>query len=135
MVATNPSADVSADELKENIHTYLVGKAYIAVMKHHLANGTKSGRRLKDVFDEAYHEASALAHCEASEILSPKEKVHTFVLGKAYIAVLKHQLAHGAASGRPLKDVFDEAYREAAALAKCEASETLATAQAKSPSS
>jgi hypothetical protein len=132
----NPSTADSADELKEKIETYLRGKAYIAVLKHHLGTGKTSARRLKEVFDEAYHEAATLLpHDDTSEPPPPKEKIQTYVIGKAYIAVLKHQLANGTTSGSRLKDVFDQAYREAAALARCEPPEPFDVARAKPPSS
>ncbi len=105
--------------LKEQMDTYLLGKAYIAVLKHQLVQGAASDRRLKDVFDDAYQEAAQMARCGQPELEPPSDRVHTYVVGKAYIAVLKHQLAKGATSSRPLKDVFDEAYREALALVRC----------------
>lgn len=53
-----------------------------------------------------------------------RERVQACVLGKAYIAVLKHQLT-GKGSKRTFREVFDQAYREASALAKCEPLESL----------
>jgi hypothetical protein len=131
MVATgnpatgDPTVKERGSDLAEQVDTYLLGKAYIAVLKHQLAKGETSNRRLKDVFDEAYRQATILAQCGPSDTAPPTEEVHTYVVGKAYIAVLKHQLANGTASDRRLKSVFDEAYREALALAKCETSGVL----------
>ena len=133
MVATgnpatdNPATKEGVGDLTEQVDTYLLGKAYIAVLKHQLAKGETSNRRLKDVFDEAYRQAIALARCGPSYPAPPTEEVHTYVVGKAYIAVLKHQLANGRTSDRRLQSVFDEAYRDALALAKCETSEVLGT--------
>ncbi len=63
-----------------------------------------------------------------------REQIHACVLGKAYIAVLKHQLA-GAPAGKSLREVFDGAYREGIALAKVEPLESLGFARPKRPPS
>ena len=121
MISTgNPSDADGGDDLHTKMHTYLAGKAYIAVLKHQLVHGMTSDRRLTDVYDEAYREAAALACRELPGSRPSTDKVHTYIVAKAYIAVLKHQLANPMDSGRPLRDVFDEAYREAAAPARCE---------------
>jgi len=45
-------AHESVEELNEHIHTAVLGKAYIAVLKHRLAN-PDAEKSSKQVFDEA----------------------------------------------------------------------------------
>lgn len=56
-------AHESVEQLKEQIHAAVVGKAYIAVLKDRLHNASSS-RSCKAVFDEAYNAALKLAACD-----------------------------------------------------------------------
>ncbi len=61
-------SDGSTDSLDETIEPFIAGKAYIAVLKHRLANGP-SGKSAREVFEEAYRAASSMARPEPPESL------------------------------------------------------------------
>ena len=48
------------DDLNDQIHAAVLGKAYIAVLKHRLANPTE-GKSARQIFDEAYSAALKMA--------------------------------------------------------------------------
>lgn len=54
----------------------------------------------------------------------PGETVEPYIAGKAYLAVLKHHLAHGSA-GKSSRAIFDETYRAVAGTTRCEPLESL----------
>ena len=133
-----PPAGPPARETGSEIEACLAGKAYIAVLKHRLTNGT-SDRTFRDIFDEAYQTASRgkkeipTMSDTSRRDGSPEsldETIEPFIAGKAYIAVLKHRLAHGA-SGRSAGEVFEEAYRAAASMARPEPLESLGLSKPK----
>ena len=53
-------AQGTIEELNEHIHTAVIGKAYIAVLKDRLANPT-ADKSARLVFDEAYHAGLKMA--------------------------------------------------------------------------
>ena len=119
-----PTRDGASD-----VEAYLAGKAYIAVLKHRLTNGA-SDRTFKDIFDEAYRLANRGTKDIPTMSDAPQpdgtaesldETIEPFLAGKAYIAVLKHRLAHGD-SGKSAREIFEDAYRTAAGMARPETS-------------
>ena len=117
-----PTRDGASD-----VEAYLAGKAYIAVLKHRLTNGA-SDRTFRDIFDEAYRTASrgtkdlpAMSNAPPHDD-SLDEQIEPLIAGKAYIAVLKHQLANGP-SGKSAREIFEDAYRTAANMARPESKE------------
>ena len=67
-MSTASQRDVSANSLDATIEPLIAGKAYIAVLKHRLANGA-AGKSALEVFDEAYRAASSMARPEPLESL------------------------------------------------------------------
>ena len=128
MTLDNPPRTVTpVRECKNDMEAYLAGKAYIAVLKHRLTNGA-SDRTFKDIFDEAYRLANRGTKDIPTMSNPPQpdataesldETIEPFLAGKAYIAVLKHRLAHGD-GGKSAKDIFEDAYRTAAGMARPE---------------
>jgi hypothetical protein len=57
-----------SESYDEQIESFVAGKAYIAVLKHRLANGP-GGRSAREIFDEAYRAASDMARPEPLESL------------------------------------------------------------------
>jgi len=131
-------SEAAAGNTGSDIEACLAGKAYIAVLKHRLTNAA-SDRTFREIFDEAYRTASrgtkgipsmsALSSSDPSSG-SLSETIEPFLAGKAYIAVLKHHLAHGDA-GRSARAVFEDAYRAAADMARASRSEPLGISRPK----
>ena len=122
-----PRTGGAAQGGRSDIEACLAGKAYIAVLKHRLTNGA-SDRTFKDIFDEAYRLANRGTKDIPTMSNPPQpdataesldETIEPFLAGKAYIAVLKHRLAHGD-GGKSAKDIFEDAYRTAAGMARPE---------------
>ncbi len=125
IVHSAPQAGAPVRGTHGDIEACLAGKAYIAVLKHRLTNGA-SDKTFKEIYEEAYRVASRSTRDiltmgtgsqfdETPETLG--EIIEPMLAGKAYIAVLKHRLAHGA-TDKTSREIFEEAYRTAANMAR-----------------